>query len=123
MSSPLSVLQFGQKCCEWHLPVGIYDHQGAFQLGHLRVVCSAGEGWEHVSVSTETRCPTWGEMCKIKRIFRDAEDCVIDYHPPESTYVNYHPYFLHMWRPIGVTVPLPDPHMVGPKLARSAGAV
>lgn len=62
-------------------------------------IASDALGWEHVSVSRKDRCATWGEMCQVKSIFWDAEDCVVQYHPPESDYVNQHPNCLHLWRP------------------------
>jgi hypothetical protein len=79
------------------------------------VIASDGEGWEHVSVSRQDRCPTWEEMCQVKAIFWDGEDCVIQYHPPESEYVNNHPYCLHLWRPTDQAIPLPDSLLVGVK--------
>ena len=72
--------------------------------------------WEHVSVSTAVRCPTWEEMCEVKSLFWDPEDVVIQFHPPESEYVNCHPFTLHMWRPIGIDIPRPPPFTVGPKI-------
>lgn len=62
---------------------------------------SDGGGWEHVSVSTIERCPTWDEMCKVKSLFWDDDDLVVQYHPPASEYVNNHPYTLHLWRKSG----------------------
>lgn len=53
-------------------------------------------------------------MCYVKRIFWDAEDECVQFHPRESAYVNCHPHVLHIWRPIGVLFPGPDPEMVGP---------
>lgn len=80
----------------------------------LAVIASDGEGWEHVSVSTAMRCPTWEEMCFVKNLFWDEEDMVMQYHPPKSLYVNVHPYCLHMWRPTnGAVVPVPPEWMVG----------
>ncbi len=73
----------------------------------LQCLASDQEGWEHVSVSTQKRCPTWEEMCFIKGLFWDETDCVIQYHPPKSDYVNVHPYCLHLWRPIDETIPTP----------------
>lgn len=70
-------------------------------------------GWEHVSVSRRDRCPTWDEMCLVKSIFWDEDDCVIQYHPPRSEYVNNHPNCLHLWRPIGVSLAMPPSIMVG----------
>ena len=71
--------------------------------------------WEHVSVSLNNRCPNWPEMNQIKDIFWDAEDAVFQFHPPKSLYVNQHPNCLHLWRPIGVEIPIPPPILVGIK--------
>ncbi len=94
-------------------------NNGAFRIPMLsgkesvNVIASDGEGWEHVSVSTPNRCPTWEEMCRVKALFWDDEDCVIQYHPPKTEYVNNHPYCLHMWRPTRAAVPMPPKWMVG----------
>lgn len=55
-------------------------------------------GWDHVSVSLETRCPIWDEMCYIKDLFWDEEELIIQFHPPKSKHRSYHPYCLHMWK-------------------------
>lgn len=83
--------------------------------GALRVIASDGMGWEHVSVSLANRTPTWEEMCMIKGMFWSDEDCVVQFHPPASEYVNNHAHCLHLWRPIGGTFPMPDSIMVGLK--------
>ena len=102
-------------------PLGSTDvigNNGAF-IVRLRqgqtayVIAGVGHGWEHVSVSRRDRCPTWDEMCQIKAMFWDEDDCVIQYHPPRSEYVNNHPNCLHLWRPIGVSLPIPPSIMVG----------
>lgn len=104
-----------------------FGNNGAFIIKHtpgfnkspvrLYVIASDGMGWEHVSVSLIDldRCPTWNEMCRIKDIFWDSDDCVIQYHPPKSEYVNNHSYCLHLWRPIGIEIPLPESILVGIK--------
>jgi hypothetical protein len=74
-------------------------------------------GWEHVSVSLPHRCPTWAEMDRIKRLFWDDDDAVMQLHPPRRTWVNLHPYCLHLWRPTGQTIPLPPTALVGPVTA------
>lgn len=75
----------------------------------LTVIASIHEdGWEHVSVSLRDRCPTWEEMCLVKDLFWDAEDAVIQVHPPKSEYCNFHKYCLHLWR--NPSVPFPRPH-------------
>ncbi len=82
----------------------------------LWTIASDGEGWDHVSVSTPVRCPTWEEMCVIKGVFWDDEDCVMQLHPPRSDYVNMHPFCLHLWRPTGAAqIPMPPSWMVGYK--------
>lgn len=79
----------------------------------LKVVASDGDGWEHVSVSLPDRTPTWEEMHRVKRIFWDPEDVVIQYHPAESEYVNNHENCLHMWRPIDKEIPTPNRLLIG----------
>jgi len=65
----------------------------------LCVVCSNGGGWDHVSVSRPSQCPTWEDMAAIKDLFFEDDECVMQLHPPNSDYVNNHPYCLHLWRP------------------------
>ncbi len=74
-----------------------------------------GNDWEHVSVSTPNRCPTWEEMCFVKSLFWGEDETVIQYHPPKSEYVNNHPYCLHLWRPSKIIIPLPPTELVGIK--------
>lgn len=62
------------------------------------IIFSWGGGWDHVSVSFSNRCPTWEEMCEVKRMFFYPEEICVQYHPAESAYVNKHPYCLHIWR-------------------------
>lgn len=94
----------------------------------IQVIASTGMGWDHVSVSLidnrrgharladrVERCPTWGEMCFVKNLFFESSECVIQFHPAESEYVNAHPYCLHLWKPQGVELPIPNSIMVGPK--------
>ena len=81
------------------------------------VIASDGCGWEHVSVSRKDRCPTWDEMCQIKALFWDDNDCVDQFHPPKAEYVNNHAYCLHLWRQIGGEFPIPDSLLVGIKEA------
>lgn len=54
------------------------------------IACGDGEGWDHVSVSLPARLPTWTEMSRVKDLFWDPEDCVMQLHPPHSEYINYH---------------------------------
>lgn len=83
----------------------------------LRIMVSAGDdwhavgmpgpAWEHVSVSTPVRVPTWEEMCWVKDQFWLPEELVLQFHPPHSRYVNIAKNCLHLWRPVGVDLPMP----------------
>ncbi len=79
----------------------------------LRCIVSDGSGWEHVSVSTSTRCPTWEEMCYIKDLFWKEDERVVQYHPPKEEYVNNHKFCLHLWRSTEQEFPFPPKVFVG----------
>lgn len=86
----------------------------------LTVVASSGrieasDGWDHVSVSLKTRCPTWDEMCKIKDLFFEPEDATFQLHPAKSENISNQRYCLHLWRNIHAPMMLPPAHMVGVK--------
>jgi hypothetical protein len=98
-----------------------YGNNGCFEFTHAGLtffaIASDGEGWEHVSISIpgRNRCPTWEQMCDIKAMFWDEKDCVMQLHPPQSEYVNNHPYCLHLWRPVEREIPIPEAWLVGIK--------
>lgn len=81
------------------------------------IACDGTEtGWEHVSVSLkQLRSPTWEEMAIIKAMFWEAEECVIQFHPPESEYVNNHRFCLHLWKCVARPFPLPPSILTGIK--------
>lgn len=83
----------------------------------LCIIASDGAGWKHVSVSIIDShfTPSWDVMCKIKALFWEPEDVVVQFHPRESEYVNNHPGCLHLWQPIGKDIPTPDSILVGIK--------
>lgn len=84
----------------------------------VKVIASDAGGWQHVSVSIHNSVftPGWDVMCKIKDIFWDEEDVVVQFHPRKSEYVNCHPGCLHLWRCTdGREFPTPPPIFVGPK--------
>ncbi len=82
-----------------------------FNIG-FTAIASDGMGWEHVSVSS-VKVPKWSEMCVVKNMFWDEEDCVIQFHPPASEYVNNCGTCLHLWRPVGIVIPRPPKILVG----------
>lgn len=95
------------------------EYNGMFKINYLgtyyKVLATNNDGWEHVSVSHTNRIPSWEVMCKVKELFFEDEEVVIQYHPKKSEYINNHPYCLHLWRPIGVELPTPPIKLVGTK--------
>lgn len=91
---------------------------GAWKFLHhgiyFHIIASWGEGWDHVSISTSSRCPTWDEMVHFKDLFFAPDECVLQYHPSKRGYINCHPYCLHLWRPQHGPIPMPPAWMVGP---------
>lgn len=86
----------------------------------LYVVASTGGGWDHVSVSLPTRCPTWEEMSAVKRAFFRRMEWAVELHPSQSENLSLHPYCLHLWRCQFAEMELPPALMVAPPSARSA---
>lgn len=76
------------------------------------VIASTGGGWEHVSISFPNRTPTWEEMCHFKAMFFNDDECVVQYHPPSSVYVNRATHCLHLWKPVGADFPMPPKEFV-----------
>lgn len=98
-----------------------YGNNGLFIIPisnrtYLQVISSDEMEWEHVSVVSvsdkKPRTPTWAEMCKIKEMFWEENDCVIQYHPPKSEYVNNHKNCLHLWKPINIQIPTPPIELI-----------
>jgi hypothetical protein len=97
------------------------DRFGAFEImgpcGMKLIMLSSGEylpthnEWEHVSVRAKGRCPNWQEMCFVKELFWGDEECVVQYHPAKTDYINNHPLVLHLWKP-PEKVPMPPRWMV-----------
>lgn len=76
-------------------------------------------GWEHVSVRVVTdpttmasRTPTWDEMSTVKSMFWDKDEVVAQFHVDNEDKVNIHPNVLHLWRPVGGTMPMPGKELV-----------
>jgi len=94
---------------------GAFKFPGRMRTEDLCVISSDGIGWEHVSVSLLSRTPTWDEMCRIKDLFWNDDETVIQYHPAKKDYINQHPFCLHLWKPIGVEILTPPGILVGVK--------
>jgi hypothetical protein len=79
----------------------------------LTVIASDGEGWEHVSVSTSRRCPTWEEMEFIRGLFWRDDETVMQLSVPRASHRSLHPYCLHWWKPTDQDIPRPPDGLVG----------
>lgn len=112
-----------------NIELGIYgviggSTEGVFMVrsptdgGILRVVASAGEGWDHVSVSRATRTPNWPEMEAVKRMFFKDDECAMQLHVPVAEHLNCHDYCLHLWRPHNAEIPRPPAIFVAPPSSR-----
>lgn len=103
---------------------GFDGGMGTFTRGSCKgmtVIWSYGGGWEHISIDGKNRLPSWDEMCELKDMFFEEDECCVQYHPPKSEYVNNAKYCLHIWKPIERYVgklPIPDSILVGVKGVR-----
>lgn len=102
------------------LIVGIIGNDGGNGLVSMplwkgSVIWSNGAGWEHVSVSPESKriTPSWDDMCRIKDMFFYEAEAVIQIHPPKAEYVNNMPNCLHLWRCTYKDMVLPPSVLVG----------
>lgn len=77
------------------------------------IIFTASFGWEHLSVSTPSKTPSWDVMCKLKDVFWNEDEVCMQLHPAKSDYVNMHEHCLHIWKPINEVVPTPPSIMVG----------
>lgn len=94
---------------------------GAFEFAlpgeARRIFCIAsdGFGWQHVSISfgRNHSTPSWTLMDRIKNLFWDEKDWVVQFHPPKECHVNNHPGCLHLWRCTKQEMPVPESYLVG----------
>lgn len=86
---------------------GIFTFDSQMDGRTLRVIASADEGWDHVSISRVDRCPSWPEMEQVKRLFFRDDETAMQLHLPPSAHISVHPYCLHLWRPWATAIPLP----------------
>ena len=105
VSNGSSILCGKENRDEYIFPLGdgTYRFGGDFYIEksdtRVNFAFSVQMGWEHLSVSTPTKTPTWDQMCAINdAIFEDEEETV-EFHPKKSEYINVHPHCLHIWRP------------------------
>lgn len=94
------------------------DRRGAFWVPSpidrqmMRVVAGTDDGWDHVSVSRMSRCPNWGEMEHVKRLFFRDDETAMQLHVPPACHISNNPNCLHLWRPHKESIPRPPKYMV-----------
>ena len=71
------------------------------------VIATAGDDWEHVSLSRARRPPHWAEMEQVKHMFFKPDECAMQLHVPAADHIDTHPNCLHLWRPVGGEIPRP----------------
>ncbi len=114
----LKEVPFQTPSGEWN---GSYSIPAMTKGERLYVICSNDDGWDHVSVSVQTRirrskrCPTWEEMAMIKEMFWDDDEAVFQLHPPKEENVSMQDFCLHLWKSQKAEVPRPPSHLVGLK--------
>jgi len=123
-------MKFSPRLEEWRIRRGEYasntgDRFGAFLMPGpcarpLKILATDGQerdgmGWEHVSVSAHKRPPNWREMCFVKDLFWSDDECVVQFHPKASEYVNNLSTCLHLWRYTQQEFPQPPASLVGIK--------
>lgn len=98
--------------------LGVYNNRNnaimVMKLGNteLRIIAARGGGWDHVSVSTVDRCPTWEEMEYVKRKLFMPDEVAWQYHMNEGDHISVHPWTLHIWRKHGFKMRMPPKSMV-----------
>lgn len=75
--------------------------------GDMKEVVLPSPAWEHVTVSTAFGCPRWEEMCFVKDAFWDPGELVLQLHVPTDEHLSIHDFVLHLWKPVGVEIPMP----------------
>jgi hypothetical protein len=80
--------------------------------GGLQVLFSAdnmegdGKTWLHVSLSRETKLPSYEDMCIVKSLFVGDERVAIQILPTRKDWININPTVLHLWSAIeGINIP------------------
>ncbi len=94
------------------------EFNGAFDIPYrgeeYRVLASNGGGWEHISISRQSKHPpVWETMCHFKDLFFYENEVVMQLHPAKENYINNHQNCLHLWRPISGAVKVKCPKCKG----------
>ena len=88
------------RAADWFEDQGYYciDNMPPQLIPSFAAMCNDNPEIQKVAIVTDIR---GGAM------FFKLEECVIEYHPPKSNYVNKCETCLHLWRPIYEEIPMP----------------
>jgi len=78
----------------------------------LCVIASIFHDWEHLSISTRERTPTWYEMEYVANLFFKENEIAVQFHVPAKDHVNIYPHVLHWWRTHKEKLPRPPKEYV-----------
>ena len=78
----------------------------------LKVISSAareqdGKRWRHLSISRQSRVPTYEEMMVVRNLFLGEDAHAIQVFPPKAQHISIFRFCLHLWHCIDGN-PLPD---------------
>jgi hypothetical protein len=74
-----------------------------------------GARWLHVSCSYSDRLPSWEDLKAVKRIFIGPELTAWQIVAPDSEWVDFHPYTLHLWARLDPESGAPMPPRFDPR--------
>jgi hypothetical protein len=73
----------------------------AYQMGSCKILVSQelikGRLWWHLSISHQTRYPTWQEIKEARYELIPEEATMAMLLPPKGEYVNLHENCFHLW--------------------------
>ena len=73
----------------------------------MTIIASNGGGWDHVSISRQSRTPSWTEIEHVFRLFFQNDEIAMQLHLPRADHIDRHPFCLHLWRPQASEIALP----------------
>lgn len=72
-------------------------------IGERWLICvyTRDGDWDHVSVQVleggVPKTPVWDEMRGVVRLFWNNGEEVIQFHPSQAEFRDWHPHILHLW--------------------------
>lgn len=86
---------------------GVFEMPSPIDRAPMFIIASAGEGWDHVSISRKNRAPNQAELSHVHRLFFQPGEVAVQYFVPQREHVNIHENCLHLWRAQTRPIPMP----------------